>query len=218
MLYPKAPKENATGGAGGGSSSASGDVSMAGIEQLMRKLLIESEEKQKQSFDTSIQKAITEHVQPLQEEMKVERNERLHQYTEIQTQMAELRSQVKASRGTGSMPAGTSRNDEAVIGGFRGKSKAGAILICQKIIAHVAGNPKILVDRVGNAPDVIVIQFSSMGATRQFVTDQKNAKHFDGFWCNISQTPEERDHFKKSVQPLFKIKRAILEVTSMPAG
>ena len=98
MPYPKAPQENATGGAGGGSSSASGDVSMAGIGQLMRKLLIESEEKQKQSFDTSIQKAITEHVQPLQEEMKVERNERVHQYTEIQTQMPELRSKAKVEK------------------------------------------------------------------------------------------------------------------------
>ena len=150
--------------------------------------------------------------------MKEERNKRLHQQTDIQTQMADLTSRVEASQSTGSMTAGNSRNDEAVIGGFRGKSKAGAILICQKIIAHVAGNPKILEDRVGNALDVIVIELSRMEAARQFVTDQKNAKHFDGFWCNISQTPEERDHFKKNVQPLFKIKRAILEITSMPAG
>ena len=30
----------------------------------------------------------------------------------------------------------------------------------------------------------------------------------------MSQTPDERDNFKKNVQPLFKIKRAILEVCS----
>ena len=31
-------------------------------------------------------------------------------------------------------------------------------------------------------------------------------------------SPEERDHFKKNLQPLFKIKRAILEVTSIEAS
>ena len=80
-----------------------------------------------------------------------------------------------------------------VIGGFRGKSKAGAMIMCQKILAHVAGHPEILENRVGNAPDVIVIRFDSMETARQFVVDQKGAKHFDGFWCNISQTQEERD-------------------------
>ena len=105
---------------------------------------------------------------------------------------------------------GTSRNDKAIIVGFGGKSKAGAILICKKIIEHVASNPLILENRIGNAPDVIVIKFDSVEAARQFVADYKDKKHFVSFWCNISQTPEEREHFKKNVQPLFKIKRAIL--------
>ena len=34
----------------------------------------------------------------------------------------------------------------------------------------------------------------------------------------MTQTPQERDYFKKNAQPLFKIKRAILEATSIDAS
>ena len=34
----------------------------------------------------------------------------------------------------------------------------------------------------------------------------------------MNQTPEERENFKKNVQPLFKIKRAILESTNIEAS
>ena len=120
-------------------------------------------------------------------------------------------------RGGGGV-VGASRTDEIVIGGFRGKSKAGALIICKKIIAAVPGSPTILEDRIGNAPDVVPIKFASMEAARKFVESQKGVKPFEGYWCNMSQTPEERDNFKKNVQPLFKIKRAILEVTSIEAS
>ena len=73
-------------------------------------------------------------------------------------------------------------------------------------------------DRIGSAPDVVPIKFSSAESARKFVENNKNVKHFEGFWCNMSQTPAERDHFKKNVQPLFEIKRAILEVTSIEAS
>ena len=121
-------------------------------------------------------------------------------------------------RGGGGGVVGASRTDEIVIVGFRGNSKAGALIMCKKIIARVLGSPTILEDRMGNAPDAVPVQFSIVEAARQFVENQKAAKHFGGFWCNMSQTPEERDHFKKNVQPLFKIKRAILEVTEIEAA
>ena len=72
-------------------------------------------------------------------------------------------------------------------------------------------------DCIGNVPDVVPIQFSTPEMARKFVENHENMKHFDGFWCNMSQTPEERDYFKKNVQPLFKIKRAILEITNIDA-
>ena len=41
---------------------------------------------------------------------------------------------------------------------------------------------------------------------------QKTFPHkYEGFWCNIRQTPEEQQKFKRYVAPLFKAKRAICE-------
>ena len=113
---------------------------------------------------------------------------------------------------------GASRTDEVVIGGFRGKSKIGAITVCKRLLAGIEGSPKILEDHIGNAPDVVPIKFDTVESARKYIENNKNAKHFEGFWCNMSQTPEEREHFKKNVQPLFKIKRAILEVTNIDAA
>ena len=120
--------------------------------------------------------------------------------------------------GGGGSAAGASRTDEIVIGGFRGKSKAGAIILCKRILVGAEGSPSILEDVIGNAPDVVPIKFDSSESARKFVENNKLTKPFEGFWCNMNQTPEERDYFKKNVQPLFKIKRAILEVTSIEAA
>ena len=65
---------------------------------------------------------------------------------------------------------------------------------------------------------MVPIKFSSAEEARQFVAEHKGKKHFEGFWCNMSQTLEERENFKKNVQPLFKIKRAILELTNIEAS
>ena len=73
-------------------------------------------------------------------------------------------------------------------------------------------------DHIGKAPDIVTIKFDIVESARKYIEDNKNAKHFEGLWCNMSQSPEEREHFEKNVQPLFKIKRAILEVTSIDAA
>ena len=199
------------------------DVSTDRIEAMMVRLLSASEDKQKKAFDSSIQNAIAEHVQPLKDEMKEERNERLHQHTETQTQIAELKSQMEVLQRNGGGNGGggvfgASRTDEIVIGGFQGKSKAGVIIMCKKLLSSIPGGPTILEDRIGNAPDVVPVKFDTIEAARNFVESQKGVKHFEGLWCNMSQTPEERDNFKKNVQPLFKIKRAILEMTNIEAA
>ena len=56
------------------------DVSMSAIEAMMTRLLNNSEIKQKKSFDESIQSAIVESVQPLKQEISIERTERIQQY------------------------------------------------------------------------------------------------------------------------------------------
>ena len=58
-------------------------------------------------------------------------------------------------------------------------------------------------------------KFESYESARQFIQTTKDDKPFDDFWCNFSQTKAERDKFKANIQPLFKIKRALLETTSI---
>ena len=71
--------------------------------------------KQKKSFDESIQSAIAEHVQPLKQEISMERTERVQQYEETQTQFTELQIQVAAlQRNGGGGVVVVARTDEVV--------------------------------------------------------------------------------------------------------
>ena len=115
-----------------------------------------------------------------------------------------------------SSPEGT-LTDIVIIGGFRGKSKVGAIGMCTDFLKDKAGNPKILEDKVANAPDVVPTQFSSNQIARDFVLVNKNQRPFEGFWCNLHMTVDERENYQNHVQTLFKIKRAIIEATAVEA-
>lgn len=80
------------------------------------------------------------------------------------------------------------------------------------------GSPYIVEDRVGGCPEVVPIKFDSPQCARDFVEKHKNSKYFEGFWCNMSQTEEEREEFRRNTQPLYKIKRAVLETTGIDAS
>ena len=56
-----------------------------------------------------------------------------------------------------------------------------------------------------------------MAFENQFKDDTTFRGYFKGFWTNLSQSKAERAEFKQNIQPLFKIKRAILEVTQIDA-
>ena len=123
--------------------------------------------------------------------------------------------QLESSQHSTSSSSDQSRRDEVRIGDFNMKSKDGASLMVKKILKEISGNSYIIEDRVGNVPTVIPVKFESCEAAQKFIKDFKFKKdfdgHFDGFWCNFSQTKEERIVFNRDIAPLFKIKRAILE-------
>lgn len=110
-----------------------------------------------------------------------------------------------------------SLGDEIVIGGVRGKSNAGAILLCEEALSGAEGSPEIVRDRLANAPQVVVVTFSSARHAQDYITANSKKNIFLGFWCNMNQTLEERNAYKVNVQRLFKIKRAILEKTKIDA-
>ena len=90
----------------------------------------------------------------------------------------------------------------------------------RQIIAGCAGNSQIIEDRVAKVPQVDPIKFESYASTTAFVSshgkdDKSFHGYFNGFWCNFSQTPEERDHYNEHYRHLFKIKRAVLETTAL---
>ena len=108
---------------------------------------------------------------------------------------------------------------EIVIGGFVLKSKHGAIALVEKIIEGKSCDPQIIMDRVSFTSTVIPIKFSSSNYAEEFVREHSGNQQFphryDGFWCNISKTPEERAHFKKYLDPLFKAKRVLCSTMNL---
>ena len=66
-------------------------------------------------------------------------------------------------------------------------------------------------------PKVIPLKFDSRIQAEAFVR-RHAGKHFvfphkcDDFWCNMNQSPQEREDFKRNLALLFKVKRAICEV------
>ena len=109
-----------------------------------------------------------------------------------------------------------------MIGGFGLKSKDGAIRIVAKAIVGNDCNPTIMRDRVNMMPKVIPVKFDSRIHAEAFVR-RHDGKHFmfphkyNGFWCNMIQSPKKRKDFWRDVSPLFKVKRAIYEVLFIDA-
>ena len=102
------------------------------------------------------------------------------------------------------------------------KSKIGAIELVEKILKGVVGKPKIVQEKVGAAPQVILVQFDDIISARLFITthgrDRKEFPgYFDGFWYNFSQILADREEFYREYRHLFKIKYAILETIEVKA-
>ena len=190
---------------------------MTGIEKMMRKLLQE----QKEDTKRDIEAVIAQHCQPLTAAIAQERTTRTQAISEVQSQISDLRLAFEAFSANSASPPrdGGTRTNEIVIGGFGLKSKQGAINLVEKIIDGKPGEPKIIMDRVSFTPTVIPIKFSSNDYAEQFVQqhsgNQQFPNRYDGFWCNISKTPEERAHFKKHLDPLFKAKRALCSTMNL---
>ena len=183
-------------------------VSMAGLEIMMRRLLAE----ERAHIQNDIKDAIEQRVSPLRDEITAERTERTQQFMDMQAEIKEIREQLlKTPAGGSSQGLQHERRDEIVIGGFHNKSKQYAITACQGILRNVPGNPRVLNEKVGNVPRVVPVKFDTASSAMEWVERNKAATHFPGFWCNISQTEEERKAFKTNLQPLFKVKRAIIE-------
>ena len=48
------------------------------------------------------------------------------------------------------------------------------------------------------------------------MVEKKTFPHrFQNFWCNISQSPEERANFLRNLAPLFEVKRVIYELKNI---
>ena len=114
------------------------------------------------------------------------------------------------------------RNTEIVIDDFEHKSKAGAIVMVQKILEGIDGNPQIVSDRTSNVPKVVPVTFVDHGSAKRFLDAHgKSCGDFHGqfksFWCNWSQTEDERREYGEKYRHLFKIKRAIIEITVVEA-
>ena len=86
----------------------------------------------------------------------------------------------------------------------------------ESIIVGKDGEPQVLKDNVIFVPKVVPIKFVTRDHAEAFDRQhagKKNFSHrFDGFWCNINQSAEDRANFKRNFQPLYTVKRTICEI------
>ena len=113
--------------------------------------------------------------------------------------------------------SGPSRTDEVMIGSFSMKPKQRAFAMVEKIIRGQPGSPSIIKEKVSNVPTVVPVRFSSAEYAQQFIeshgrSDTSFEGYFEDFWCNYSQTEAQRAEFRQKLQPLFKVKRALMEI------
>ena len=89
----------------------------------------------------------------------------------------------------------------------------------QKIIDDKAGDPHVIKERTSQAPQGVPIELPSRAHTEVFIRDHAGKKEFpnrfEGFWCSMSRTLEEREYYRKNLAPLFKAKRAICEINDV---
>ena len=194
------------------------------IRRLLEDHDARADERQRQAqLETkrSIEAATAQHVQPLNAAIAQESRTRAQTILEVQQQIQGLQEEFQTftSQPRQLPPRDEGRHDEIVIGGFGSKSKDGAIRMVEKILDGKEGNPQILKERVSHAPKVVPVKFSSQEYAEAFVRNHAGRKEFthkfEGFWCNVSRTPEERAAFIRELAPLYKVKRAACEVMQL---
>ena len=88
------------------------------------------------------------------------------------------------------------------------------------IIANVPGNPDIVKEKVNSSPQVVPVRFDGIVSAKAFVEPHERSTtsfpdYFDKFWFNFNQSQADRNEFNRNFRHLYKIKRAILEKTSI---
>lgn len=199
-------------------------MSIPALETIFRRLQCESEDRMEMGMKSVIQSsiidAVNQHVHSLRTEIAHERTERQQQISTLSSQLSSLQSQVvslQTSTPTGSISS-QSKMDTIVLGGFSAKSKDGALYMFSRLIKSESGHPKIIAERVGNVPSVVPVQFDSSSFAFSLIEKHKSTLHWEGFWCNMSQTKEERAYFRDQLASLYKIKAAGLQICSVDAS
>ena len=189
---------------------------MTDMTIMMRQLFSEHKAEKKHTIESTI----VLQLQPLNHAIAQERIERVEAISDIQTQISDLRAAFDAF--STNPPPGHRREeggDEIVIGGFGQKSKEGAITMVQKIIDDKAGGPHVINERTSQTPQVVPVKCSSRDHAEVFIRDHAGKKEFpnrfEGFWCSMSRTPEEREYYRKNLALLFKAKRVICEINDV---
>lgn len=162
---------------------------------LMSRLLSEPEARTNENT--------TKAIKAIQESVVKERNKRKEQIREVRkefkAEIKELRDELHQPRAASTVHNMSEGTSEVVIGGFRRKSKTGAMAMVTTILSSINSKTVILEEKRAAVPDVVPVQFESHDEALEFVRYYKLRTdfpgYFRGFWCNMNQTLEERDHF-----------------------
>ena len=140
----------------------------------MRKLLKE----ERSETQSMIYNTIKQEIVPLRQDLE-EHKEKHDKFKE------DVEARFRQLEATKMNPSAMSeQTSEIVIGGFDGKSREGAIQMCQELLNGALGGPTIVHEKMSNTPKIVTINFDSAQHARAWVEANKNNKLFElGVCC-----------------------------------
>ena len=149
---------------------------------MLQKQLSESEDRQKAPFSQYLINIVSQHITPLKSEIAQERTARTQDITELRAELKEMNEKIdRLTSSSSSFGRSGNRTDEVIIGGFKKKSRQGAIHLCREILHGIEGSPTIIEDRIANIPVVVPIKFDYLGTASKFIRSHSNHNQCRGY-------------------------------------
>ena len=158
------------------SSSSGGDVSMANIESLFTRLLLNTKTEICNETATLVANhvtAIQSDITSVRRELAEERDARLAQSDVLDARVKALEAKLTLSNQQTQLPQSQSSSLCCVVGGFGLLTREASIAKVQSAVDGIDGFSKVIIDRIGAVPKVIVCEFSSHGSMMVAMRSQK---------------------------------------------
>ena len=140
-------------------------------------------------------------------ELALERDERLDNQRDVDARIAAVEASLRAR--PASVPETPSKSSLAVVGGFGSLTRDAALAKVAAALAQTPGFVRVIEERCGQVPKVVVCDFTNHNSMMDAVRNQKSNELLNGMWMAPDRTLAERQEYQR----LFTVKRGIVEIT-----